>query len=365
MFRCSADEGEMATKTQKVVTHAYVRYLQDHQKEIVSVNYIKHFNPKHDKDYAVDRAYMVKWMDANGGKKDERRDSNWFKAQILMLGGSEEELENRIEKGRVKISKVLDTSVESSSDEDISLSQIAKQRERKQDISMSKENQLKLIIEEKRRQKSPPFQSTAPKRCDELKELKRKNDVLQLQLDEYQCLNKKLQKLLHAKLDKGVIHITTSTKATKTPLSPAAASNSAPAFESVAATTSAASVAEPDEEPQLYCKSGDKIHLGSGIFIPTFKWEMLQLQKKNSIFVKNLAVSVWGCDVLKARSVDGKICPRYPESTPKPPLKVQTVKRCYVDRLKTMQLSTEEFKSEERKFKKYLTEKIMDLNRKK
>lgn len=72
-----------------------------------------------------------------------------------------------------------------------------------------------------------------------------------------------------------------------------------------------------------------QVHIGQNVWLPVKTWEMLQLQNKNSVFVKNLAVAIWGSDKLKDKSVDGKACNRFKGNAAKPPLspvKLDTMK---------------------------------------
>ena len=51
------------------------------------------------------------------------------------------------------------------------------------------------------------------------------------------------------------------------------------------------------------------IHIGSNVWIDESKWGMVAANTKDSLFVKKLAVAVWGTAVLKNRSLSGKECP--------------------------------------------------------
>ena len=59
---------------------------------------------------------------------------------------------------------------------------------------------------------------------------------------------------------------------------------------------------------------------------------MINLAKQPSLFVKQLAVAVWGSDTLSKRLVEGKVCPRLKGQKPRPPLtptKLQAVEACF------------------------------------
>ena len=70
-----------------------------------------------------------------------------------------------------------------------------------------------------------------------------------------------------------------------------------------------------------------QISIGAGVSIGKHQWDALQSQQKHSLFVKGLAVAVWGTDTLKDRSLDGKVCPRFKnEREPRPPLSPEKLK---------------------------------------
>lgn len=54
-----------------------------------------------------------------------------------------------------------------------------------------------------------------------------------------------------------------------------------------------------------YILDNGKVHLGSGIWVDEEKWHQLQVTQGDSKYTKNLAVMIWGTDVLKNRSVTG------------------------------------------------------------
>lgn len=73
------------------------------------------------------------------------------------------------------------------------------------------------------------------------------------------------------------------------------------------------------ENPKVIGSIQMQVCIGAGIVIDDDVWDLLEIQKKPSLYVKNLAVAVWGSDVLLNRSVDGKTCPRY-KTAPRQPL---------------------------------------------
>ncbi|XP_040326103.1 cytosolic carboxypeptidase 6 isoform X1 [Herpailurus yagouaroundi] len=69
-----------------------------------------------------------------------------------------------------------------------------------------------------------------------------------------------------------------------------------------------------------YILDNGKVHLGSGIWVDEEKWHQLQVTQGDSKYTKNLAVMIWGTDVLKNRSVTGVATKKKKDAVPKPPL---------------------------------------------
>lgn len=81
------------------ISYAYVRYLKDQEKEIVHIRDIKKFHPQHSRDFVESKAYMVRWKsdesdtdhqqnsESDWNQKTSSNSKEWYKAQILLLGG--------------------------------------------------------------------------------------------------------------------------------------------------------------------------------------------------------------------------------------------------------------------------------------
>ncbi|KAL1478872.1 hypothetical protein MTO96_052311 [Rhipicephalus appendiculatus] len=69
-----------------MITHAKVRYEDDRKLAIVDVRDIQNFQPEHAKDFKSKFFYFVKWTDPDGT-------SDYYRARILALGESEDDLE--------------------------------------------------------------------------------------------------------------------------------------------------------------------------------------------------------------------------------------------------------------------------------
>lgn len=52
-----------------------------------------------------------------------------------------------------------------------------------------------------------------------------------------------------------------------------------------------------------------QVHLGQGVWVCGEVWRRICTTHKDSLFVKELAVAVWGTAALKERSISGKECP--------------------------------------------------------
>lgn len=61
------------------------------------------------------------------------------------------------------------------------------------------------------------------------------------------------------------------------------------------------------------------MHIGEGVYITVNQWKRVQASRKDSLFVKELAVCIWGTSTLADRSLEGKQCPTI-KATPRPPL---------------------------------------------
>ncbi|RXN30663.1 Retrotransposable element Tf2 type 1 [Labeo rohita] len=74
-----------------------------------------------------------------------------------------------------------------------------------------------------------------------------------------------------------------------------------------------------------------KIHLGGDIRLRKKAWSRIQSNTRDSLFVKELAVAIWGTKTLGERSLTGKECPTTKTtSQPLTPKKLQTLKETEV-----------------------------------
>ncbi|XP_048398036.1 BEN domain-containing protein 5-like isoform X4 [Stegostoma tigrinum] len=83
----------------------------------------------------------------------------------------------------------------------------------------------------------------------------------------------------------------------------------------------------------LYTPIDGMVQLQGGLQVTERQWENVLRSKTNSMFVKTLAAAVWGSDVLRNRSIHGRVCARFINAdtppVPKPalsPVKLSAVK---------------------------------------
>ncbi|XP_073499611.1 BEN domain-containing protein 5 isoform X2 [Phyllobates terribilis] len=115
-----------------------------------------------------------------------------------------------------------------------------------------------------------------------------------------------------------------------------------------------------------YILDNGKVHLGSGVWVNEEKWHQLQATQGDSKYTKNLAVMIWGTDVLKNRSVTGVATKKKKDASPKPPLsphKLSVIRECVYDRIAQDTMDENEIAQRLSKVNKYICEKIMDINK--
>lgn len=66
---------EMSTD---VISHAYVRYVEDKKTDLVHIQKVKDFAPKHETDFIREQIYEVLWK--------SRHRADYYDATILVLG---------------------------------------------------------------------------------------------------------------------------------------------------------------------------------------------------------------------------------------------------------------------------------------
>ncbi|XP_069498331.1 BEN domain-containing protein 5 isoform X2 [Ambystoma mexicanum] len=138
------------------------------------------------------------------------------------------------------------------------------------------------------------------------------------------------------------------------------------AFSEAANTSSYYPAPVPAPVMDTYTIENGKVHLGSGFWVDEEKWHQLQITQGDSKFTKNLAVMIWGTEVLKNRSVTGVATKKKKDAIPKPPLsphKLSIVRECLYDRIAQETADETEIAQRLSKVNKYICEKIMDINK--
>ncbi|GAA6065795.1 BEN domain-containing protein 5-like isoform X4 [Tachysurus ichikawai] len=111
---------------------------------------------------------------------------------------------------------------------------------------------------------------------------------------------------------------------------------------------------------------GDEIVLGGTIHLRKEIWEKIRSSTRDSLFIKELAVAVWGTKTLGERSLTGKECPTTKSSRqPLTPKKLKIVKATFREWLEQKNIAKEELEARASKSGRYITEKIMDINKQK
>lgn len=100
-----------------MITHAYVRYEDDRRCAVVVIGDVRGF--KADDDFKA-TFYSVKWTEKDG-------ETQFYRARILLVGESEDDLAKKMMKGRVRVPKLPGGSDSEESDQSV---QTPKKRER-------------------------------------------------------------------------------------------------------------------------------------------------------------------------------------------------------------------------------------------
>ncbi|XP_078063628.1 uncharacterized protein LOC144489645 [Mustelus asterias] len=332
-----------------VAKFAFVRFLDDEECRIVRIaDDIKHFDPldhHESKIYMVRRSWPGHW---DSGK--ENNDSHETIRQKAFSGP------------RSRMPNVCPTlKMDIDSGDDLPCTS---PKSKSAQTKVSPDCQVSAITnewitetdeEDLDQSTTPAFQSQELAKDETIRKLKEERAALQQKLQRLETLNFKLQEEIVALSKKARL----SDRPDDAPTPPK--QSRTPMLTEQGETTS----------NQLYTPVDGKVQLLGGIEISEKEWCTVNSQRTNSLFVKSLAVAIWGSTTLRDRSVCGRVCPRFIHTagTPpkaKPPLsprKLNAVKACFTQHLNAQGLSAEAVASEVRKMNNYITEKIQDLNR--
>ncbi|KAL1437694.1 hypothetical protein MTO96_048681 [Rhipicephalus appendiculatus] len=108
------------------------------------------------------------------------------------------------------------------------------------------------------------------------------------------------------------------------------------------------------------------VDIGRGLMVKKAAWEYVQCHNKDSLFVKDLLVTVWSKDVLKERSLQGKHCPRFPDRPRKAPLtpwKLDVMRDCYRVRLERQGVPAGVLPLAVKQMNHFIVEKLADIEK--
>ncbi|KAH8020245.1 hypothetical protein HPB51_005043 [Rhipicephalus microplus] len=109
-----------------------------------------------------------------------------------------------------------------------------------------------------------------------------------------------------------------------------------------------------------------KVDIGQGLRIPLETWRRVQARDKDSLFIKDLLVTIWDPAQLQGRSLQGKHCPRFPNRPRKDPLtpwKVSVMRTCYKRRLEKQGFPDSAVQTLMKRMNHYVGEKIADIDK--
>ncbi|KAM7306955.1 hypothetical protein ISCGN_010597 [Ixodes scapularis] len=441
-----------------MITHAYVRYIEDNEQAVVAIKNIKDFRPRGPEDFNDKAKYNVKW-----GSDDE-----YYKARILLLGASEEDVRRKLQTARLRIRKVIESSDYSDEDAgEVEKENVKAQRKtQKEKVATStRVDLMKILDQKKKKMAATQDKSTNPGDVEE--KLKRaQRQILRLEKELWQK-NQELEKLryLNMRLQETIIekfeswkapnpaHALAATALAHTPAVNAAIAAAAPssvaavALPDAAPTTAAVpapmalpvvsplapaasvAVAIPDAAPTTTAVPAAKalpvvsplapaasvavavsvapapapaavalpevpapaplhvalpgvgnppagmhhhivengmVDLGQGIYVTATAWSTVCKSKKNSIWVKELAVAMFGDRVLLESCVNGKHSSKFPGRPPKPglcPHRIEVLKDMYQARLQAQGMPRDHAVTSRKEVTGRINEKIGDLRK--
>ncbi|XP_038268827.2 BEN domain-containing protein 5 isoform X1 [Dermochelys coriacea] len=403
--------------------YAFVRFLEDNVCYALPVSCVRDFSPTSRLDFDNQKVYTVyrnpREAEAEAEDEDESP-GDWgdrlllHKAQILALAEDKTDLENSVMQKKIKIPKLSLNHVEETGEvtdygeEDVELRHSKRQDGRKQSegthksieavvARLEKQNGMSLssssspeeifmetseginnmddaVIprvlyeellrsyqqqQEEMRHIQQELERTRRQLVQQAKKLK-EYGALVSEMKELRDLNRRLQDVLLLRLGSGpAIELEKGKPESIEP---------EPEIQKTFSEEANTSTYYPAPVPVMdkYILENGKVHLGSGIWVDEEKWHQLQVTQGDSKYTKNLAVMIWGTDVLKNRSVTGVATKKKKDAVPKPPLsphKLSIVRECLYDRIAQETVDETEIAQRLSKVNKYICEKIMDINK--
>ncbi|CAN7989765.1 unnamed protein product [Ixodes pacificus] len=406
-----------------MTTHAYVRYIEDSEQAVVAIKNIKDFRPRGPEDFNEKAKYNVKW-----GSDDE-----YYKARILLLGASEEDVRRKLQTARLRIKKVIESSDYSDEDAGAVEKENAKAQRKtlKEKLATStRVDLLKILEQKKKKMAATQDKLTNPGEVEEkLKRAQRQIARLEKELwqkdqelEKLRYLNMRLQETIIEKFESwkapNPAHALAATALAHAPavnaaiaaaappsvtlpdaapttaavpaamalpaLSPLAPATSVAVAVSVAPAPAPAAVALPEVPApgplhvalpgvgnppagvHHHIVQNEMVDLGQGIHVTATAWSTVCKSKKNSIWVKELAVAMFGDRVLLESCVNGKHSSKFPGRPPKPglcPHRIEVLKDMYQARLQAQGMPRDLAVTSRKEVTGRINEKIGDLRK--
>lgn len=331
-----------------MITHAYVRYEDDRRCAIVEIGDIQGFNPEDDFEGAF---YSTKWTDESGA-------SDYYRSRILLVADSEALLKQKVAGRRVRVRRL--PSSDSDLDDKVAEPPKRKKQEspredlrdilakKKKALTSGPKNKSSRAELESAKEECARLHQQVAKQARELEDMEAlKKQIFQLrgivatqgeELSELRRLNRRLQWQLVGDSDAGGPSTTR-----RQPQQPAG-----------------------QVVPSLPTTPERKVDIGRGLLVPRGAWQWIQSREKDSLFVKDLLVTIWDPAVLKSRSLNGRPCPRFPDRPKKKaltPWKLAVIRDCYKQRLQQRGVPPDVLPPMLKQVNHFLVEKIADVKR--
>nr|XP_023681381.1 BEN domain-containing protein 5-like isoform X2 [Paramormyrops kingsleyae] len=360
---------------------AYVYFLDDRVKDSVNVKDIKHFDPKNTTDFSSTQTY---WILQKG---------RFTSGQILFMKETCEEIEQFLATGkRIRVPKLLDkippenNTSERKEAKDNAVGNMKRlinvikkkyfkifhfnlhfQTAQKTSIEEGRQTFLMDILKKRQALKRkqplcPPHSTTKREKLivdDEISSESEDELIQKSKFDElekrYKLLSRKYQEAIAEGKELRKLNVELQTCLVAKIL---CGNNTSPGSIKALPVTTENSFEQISEKHE--------VDIGEGVFVHSGKWKKIQDNIKDSLFVKEMAVCIWGTSTLANRSLEGKSCPTT-KSDPRPPLtphKFRALKCCFQKWLKGKNLDEGELKARAGKLGHYITEKIQDINKK-
>ncbi|XP_064472836.1 BEN domain-containing protein 5-like [Ornithodoros turicata] len=305
------------------MTAAYVKYHHCGKRDVVDVSQILDFEPKHAADFNARHLYKIWWEP----KEDDvyLGEPGYYKGQVLLLAASEKELQQKIAKKRIPTPKVVDI-VSDSGCED------KQATDKRKAIKSQATSVIREITKQKlqERREHPLINSedsdddgaVVPQRIyDELKE---RYESLKCQLRELKSKPDSSQ----VQQESTIVHLNTIHGILQ---------RIEEKLEQDRRVSSEGASAEPCVKKAKFTTDGSNVTINDTVTLPLYQWLHCQREKKESLFVRGMALALWDKETLQNRSTEGKVSNRFrksPDATAKPqlsPEKMAVLEDCFED----------------------------------